>query len=185
MSGLLFDIDYSQLQRVGDELQASEKQIKFALSAALKRTATTLRTLSARGLKSELELRTINLLRKRLKTMKLRMSSAGDGVQLWYGLNDMPASWFKGTPKQNASGASMRGQQFDGGFVAKSKFKGRRTVFKRTSSARLHIQEQNLAVEDKAIVFIEDKIFDQVEEIFWKHFMRDLNARVKFNIGER
>ena len=185
MRDLFVDIDASELRRVGDELQASEKQIKFALSAALKRTATTLRTMSARGLKSELELRTINLLRKRLKTLKLRASKSGDGVELWYGLNDMPASWFKGTPKQNSKGASMRGQQFDGGFVAKSKFKGRRTVFKRTGKGRLHIQEQNLAVEDRAIVFIEDEIFEQADRIFWKHFMRDLNARVKYNIGER
>lgn len=183
--GLFFDIDYAQLRKVGEELQASEKQIKFALHVALNRTATTLRTLSARGLKSELELRTIALLRKRLKTMKLRMSSDGSGVTLWYGLNDMPASWFKGTPKKTAGGASMRGQEFAGAFVAKSKFKGRRTVFKRAGKERLHITEQNLQVEDKAAVFIEDKIFDQTEEIFWKHFMRDLRARVTYNIGER
>lgn len=184
MSGsLFFDIDHSQLRAVAEELQASEKQVKFALSAALNRTATTLRTLSARGLKSELELRTIGLLRKRLKTMKLRMSK--DGVALWYGLNDMPASWFKGRPKQDAKGASMRGQRFEGGFVAKSKFKGRNTIFKRAGKERLHITEQNLPVEDRAIVFIEDKVFDQTEAIFWRHFMRDLRARVKYSIGER
>lgn len=182
---LNFDIDYSQLRRVGDELQASEKQIRNALNTALNRTATTLRTMSARGLKSELQLRTIGLLRKRLKTMKLRMSKDGSGAQLWYGLNDMPASWFKGRPKNNATGAAMRGQQIDGGFVAKSKFKGRQTIFKRTSKARLHIEEQNLEVEDRAIVFIEDEIFDQTEAIFWKYFTRDLRARVTYSIGER
>lgn len=175
--GLYFDIDLRQIVKVGDDLGASEKQVKFALSAALRRTATTLRTMAARGLKDELELRTINLLRKRLKTLKLRMGKQ-DGVQLWFGLNDMPASWFKGRPKQTASGATMRGQEIAGGFVAKSKFKGRQTIFKRTGKARLHIQEQNLEVDDKAIVFIEDKIFDQTEEIFWKYFTRDLNARV-------
>lgn len=181
--GLYFDIDMAQLHAVADELQASEKQVKFALSAALRRTATTLRTLSARGLRDELQLRTIGLLRKRLKNLRLRMTS-GDGVGLWYGLNDMPASWFKGTPKKTADGAEARGQKFPGAFVAKSQFKGRRTVFKRTSKARLHIAEQNLQVEDKAIVFIEDKVFDQVETIFWKHFRRDLNARVTYKIGE-
>lgn len=181
--GLNFDIDLSQLRAAGDELQASEKQIKFALSAALNRTATTLRTLSARGLKSELELRTISLLRKRLKAMRLRMGA--DGVQLWFGLNDMPASWFKGTPKRTSGGASVRGREFAGAFVARSQFKNRRTVFKRTGKARLHIEEQNLPVEDKAIAFIEDRIFDQTEEVFWKHFMRDLRARVTYNIGER
>ena len=182
--GLFFDIDLAQLKAAGAELQASERQIKFALHYALGRTATSLRTLAARGLKSELELRTINLLRKRLKSLKLRMNSDGEGVQLWFGLNDMPASWFKGRPKQTSSGASVRGHEFAGAFVAKSKFKGRMTVFKRAGKQRLHITEQTLPIEDQAMVFIEDKIFDQTEQIFWRYFMRDLNARVKFQIGK-
>jgi hypothetical protein len=180
--GLFFDIDLAQLRAVGVELGASEKQVKFALSAALRRTVTTLRTMAARGLASELQLRTISLLRKRLKSMRARMTS-GDGVSLWFGLNDMPASWFKGRAKQTKTGAGKQGQEFAGAFVAKSRFKGRVTVFKRTSKARLHIAEQNLAVADRATVFIEDEIFEQLETIFWKNFRRDLAARVKFNIG--
>lgn len=182
--GLHLDIGIAQLRAAGVEVQASEKQVRFALSRAQQRTVSTLRAMSARGLASELELRTINLLRKRLKTLKLRVGKDG-GVSLWYGLNDMPASWFKGRPKQTSTGAEARGQEFPGAFVAKSKFKGRRTVFKRTSKKRLHIAEQNLPVEDKAIVFIEDEIFDKTEAIFWKHFKRDLQARVSYSIGER
>lgn len=181
MSGLFFDIDPQQLHLVALELQASEKQVRLAFATACKRTATTLRTMAARGLASQLQLRTIGLLRQRLKSMKLR--GTADGVQLWFGLNDMPASWFKGTPKATASGASMRGQQFAGAFVAKSKFKGRRTVMKRTGKARLHIEEQSLAVQEQATVFVEDRIFDQTETIFWNHFTRDLRARVKYQIG--
>ena len=182
---LHFDINLAQLRAIGDELQASEKQIKLALSAALRRTATTLRTLSARGLASELELRTIGLLRKRLKTLKLRMSGNGEGVQLWYGLNEMPVSWFKGKPKQDYRGAWKRDFYFAGAFVAKSKFKGRDTILKRTGKRRLHIEEETIMVEDRAIVFVEDKIFDQTEEILWKNFRRELTARVKYSIGDR
>lgn len=190
MSGLIFDIDLTDLVNTGREVGASTKQIQFAISYAMRRTATTLRTMSARGLKSELELRTIALLRKRLKTLRLRnfmqaKAHTGGGIQLWYGLNDMPASWFKGTPKKTADGAEKRGQNIAGGFIGKSKVKGRRTIFKRVGEKRLPIAEQNLAIEDKAIVFIEDKIFDQVEEIFWKYFVRDVNARVSYRLGER
>lgn len=182
MKGLHFDIDASQLNAVAAELGASEKQVKLAFSAASRRTVTTLRTMSARGLASELQLRTIGLLRRRLKAMRLR--SNGDGVQLWYGLNDMPASWFKGRARQDASGASKHGQHFEKGFVARSKFKGRDTVFKRKGKGRLHIEEQNIKVEDEAVVFVEDEIFSELEPIFWKNFTRELTARVKYKIGD-
>lgn len=187
MSGsLLFDIDTDALRAVGAELQASEKQIRFALNRALHRTAAALRTRAARGLKDELQLRTITLLRNRLKTLRARMRMGdGDGVQLWFGLNDMPASWFKGRPKRTAGGAEKRGHEIPGAFVAKSGVKGRLTLFKRSGKKRLPIVEQNLPIQDAAVVFIEDEIFTQTETIFWNHFRRDLAARVKFNIGER
>lgn len=185
MSGALhFDFDLSELRAAGGELQASEAQIRGAMWRAMGRTATTLRTMSSRGLRNELELRTINLLRKRMKSLRIRKGKDG-GFSLWYGLNDMPASWFKGTPKQTEDGATHRGQTVKDGFVARSDFRGRKTIFKRKGSARLPIEEQNLPIGDKATVFIEDEIFDQTEQIFWRHFMRDLKSRVKYEIGEK
>lgn len=178
-----FQIDDSQLRLVANELQATDKQVYQAFARALRRTVTTLRTLAARGLRNELQLRVLNLLRKRLKTTMRSNSSRFAEGSLWVGVNDMPASWFKGTPKQTASGATARGQNFPGAFVAKSKYKGRLTVFKRTGSARLHIEEQNLRVDDSAQEFVEDKVFADVETIFWQHFRRDLAARVAYNIG--
>ena len=180
---LHFEVDAAGLDQIIMDLAATELQVKFALHRALVRTAATLRTLAARRMKDELALRVINLLRKRMKSLKLRVSS-GDGFTLWFGLNDMPASWFKGTPKQSATGASMRGQDFPGAFVAKSKFNGRKTVFKRNGPGRLHITEQLLLIGDKAQIIIEDEIFVQTEDIFWKHFERDLRARVKYKLGE-
>lgn len=183
--GLLhFDIDADGLEQIILDLGATEKQVKFAMSRALARTATTLRTMAARKLKDELALRTISLLRKRLKSLRLRVSG-GNGMTLWFGLNDMPASWFKGTPKKTADGASMRGHDIKGGFVAKSEYKKRRTVFKRIGKGRLPIAEQLLPITDKAQVIVEDEIFVQVETIFWKNFERELRARVKYHIGEK
>jgi hypothetical protein len=185
MSMLHFDVDLSQFETLIKDLQASNTQIRFAMYAALGRTATTLRTMSARGLRDELQLRTVSLLRKRLKKIRLRLKSGPDdvGIQLWYGLNDMPASWFKGRAKKTATGAEKRGQNIEGGFVSKSEFKGRETIFKRRGKRRLPIVEQNLEVQDAGIVFIEDEIFDKTEEVFWKYFERELKARVKYKIG--
>jgi hypothetical protein len=186
-----FDIEWNDLKRIGDELGASEKQIVFAFNRSLQRTASKLATLSRKGLKDELQLRRVNALRKRLKSLKLRSgmnklgrSRAAEGVQLWYGLNDMPVSWFKGTPKQTASGATFRGKDFPGAFVANSQYTHGKTIFKRKGKSRLHIEEQLMPVKDAADVFVEDKIFVQVEAIFWPLFRRELSARVKYKIGE-
>lgn len=179
-----FEIEWKDLERIGDELGASEKQIKFALSRALRRTASRLRTLSSKGLKSELDLRRVNALRQRLKSVKLRKGKI-EGVQIWYGLNDMPVSWFKGTPKQTDTGATFRGKDFPGAFVARSQYTKGKTIFKRKGKSRLHIEEQLMPVKDKADVFIEDEIFVQVDKIFWPLFQRELDARVKYKIGER
>lgn len=178
-----FDIDADDLLRIGDELNATPKQVKLALSRALDRTATRLRVLSERGLKSELGLRRVSYLRKRLKSIRLR-AAGSDGVRLWYGLNDMPVSSFAGTPVKTDSGASFRGHEFPGAFVARSGPKGRRTVFKRTSKNRLHIEEQLLPIKDQAETFVEDRIFPDLEDIFWPIFRRELAARVKFKLGE-
>jgi hypothetical protein len=181
---LHFDISASDLQNVSDVLQASEAQFRAALSVAARRTATTLRTLAARRFRDELALRAISMLRERLKSTRIKFGKDG-GMQLWFGLNDMPVSWFKGSPTQDSAGASFRGHQFKGAFVAKSAVKGRKTIFKRTGKGRLHIAEQNLPVEDKARVIVEDEIFVMTEEIFWKFLNHEINARVKYDIGRK
>lgn len=184
---LHYDLDWRELLQVGAELQASDKQVAFALSRAMRRTEATLRRLSSRGLTRELQLRSAGALRKRLRSIRLRMSSAGSRDQsmgLWYGLNPLPVSAFKGRPKETASGATFRGENYDGGFVGRSKIKGKQTIFKRKGAERLPVVEQLHPIEDKAVAFIEDQVFDQVLDIFWQHFRRDLAARVKFKLGE-
>jgi hypothetical protein len=184
---LHYDIDWRELLQVGEELQATDKQTIFALGRAMRRTEATLRRMSSKGLTKVLQLRAATVLRKRLKSIKLRMSAAGSrdqGMSLWYGLNDLPVSSFKGRPTRTKDGASFRGTEYDGGFVGRSKVKGKQTIFKRVKEARLPVAEQLHAIESKTIEFIEDEIFDQVLDVFWQHFRRDLRARVKFKLGE-
>lgn len=184
---LSYDIDWSSLVRVADELGGTDKQVKLALSRALRRTEATLRKMSSKGLQRELELRAASALRKRLKSIKLRKTGglgAGNEVGLWYGLNPLPVSAFKGGVRQTDFGATKKDWYFEGGFIAKSSVKGSKTIFKRKGKERLSIEEQTILIEDRAITFIEDKVFDQVEDIFWQHFRRDLAARVRFQLGE-
>lgn len=184
---LHYDIDWRELLQVGEELQATDKQVIFAMGRALRRTEATLRRMSSKGLTQVLQLRALGTMRKRLKSIKLRMSSPTakeQGVALWYGLNPLPVSAFKGRPKENGTGAAFRGEQYNGAFVGRSKVKGKQTIFKRKGAERLPIVEQLHPIEDQAVAYIEDEIFDQVLTIFWQHFTRDLRARVKFKLGE-
>lgn len=184
---LHFDIDWKQLLGVGQELEATDKQVALALNRAMRRTEATLRRISSKGLVKVLQLRSAKVLRNRLKSIRLRMSSPGardQSMGLWYGLNDLPVSSFKGRPKETGAGAEFRGQGYEGGFVGRSKIKGKQTIFKRVRDARLPVAEQLHPIEDKAVTYIEDEVFDQVLDIFWQHFTRDLRARVRFKLGE-
>jgi hypothetical protein len=180
---LEFDIDGDDLERIAHELGASEKQIKMAFNRALSRTAAALRRLSSTGLQSELELRTAAQIRKRIKQIRLRRSPSGLGsIRLWYGANDLPVSAFKGRPQASAGGASFRGVQYDGGFVQKNKA-GRQTIFRRVGDKRLPIAEQTVPVKDQIDVFLEDRVFDQLDQIFFKNFRADLRARTIYGVG--
>lgn len=174
---LSFDIDYDQLKFAADQIGASDKVFNAMIARACSRTAATLRKLSGSGLKNELQLRALGTLRKRLKSIRLR--GAKNGVSLWYGLNDLPVSAFKGRPRNTKTGARKGAYEIEGGFVGKTK-RGKATIFKRAGSARLPIREQLMEIKDTADIFIEDEIFTQVDRIFWQHFERDLKARDRY-----
>lgn len=182
-------VDWQELRAVGDELQATDKQVVYALNRAMRRTATTLYRMAAKGLTKTLHLRAMKVLRKRLRTnLKSGMNKTGkkrvdDGVRLWFGLNDLPVSSFKDKPKETGAGAVFRDQEYAGAFVARPKGQSRPTIFKRKGADRLPIVEQLYPIDDKAMKFIEDEIWDDIEDIFWNHFQRDLRARVTYNIG--
>ncbi len=184
---LHFDINTKQLLGLVEELGATEKQAKFALSRALGRTAATLRKMSERGLKSELDLKKLAYIRRRLKSIRFRGYSV-EGMKLWYGLNDVPVSALRGkVSKGRDGGAGFSGKagskSFSNGFVAKSTFGFGRTILMRKGSSRLPLEEAKMPVKDRMDVFVEDEIFVKAEEIFWKHFERDITARARHGVG--
>lgn len=180
---LTFDIDLTALQIAADGIGVSDKVFKAMIARACKRTAATLRKMSGQKLRSELELRTLGSLRRRLKAISIRGSMPGSG--LWYGLNDLPVSAFKGRPRNTKDGAKKGNVEITGGFVGKTKA-GKATIFKRAGAARLPIREQTIDIKTRADDIIERQIFADVERIFWGHFERDLRAREKYKkVSER
>jgi hypothetical protein len=181
----------TELRRVGDELGASLNQIRYALTRALRRTQATLRKNAVTGLNKELHLRAMNSLRGRVKSVRMkstvRLRSSGSNppgeVALWIGLNDLPVSSFKGRSKQDVKGSWHNDYYFDGAFVAKSKVKNRNTIFSRKGADRLPIEEQSISIYEDSMMYIEEELFEQVEVLFWQHFKRDLQARIRFQLG--
>ncbi|RKR02595.1 hypothetical protein C7446_2313 [Kushneria sinocarnis] len=183
MSLLDFEIDDSALQRVVSELGAAPREVRLSYNRALSRTAATLRKMSSKGLQSELGLRRATVLRRRIKSLRAKQGK-GSEVQLWYGLNDLPVSEFKGKVHTGEGGASYAGpagsHRFPNAFAARSERAGRRTIMRRIRQSRLPITEERLPIKDRADVYVEDEIFHQLEDIFWRHFRRDLEARVRY-----
>lgn len=179
---LHFDLDADEVARLQRELGATEEQVRLAFNRALSRTAATLRRQSGKGLRSELRLRNLKAIRKRLKQLRMRRTGGRATAGLWFGANDLPVSAFKGRPHQGRRGASFRGVEFPGAFVAKGE-DGKLSIFKRKGRDRLPIEEQTMPVEDQITTYVEDEVFPMVDEIFFKHFRADLRARAVLGVG--
>ena len=180
---LHFDIDDREIEHLQRDLGATTREVRYAFNRALRRTAATIKRVSTKDIKDELQLRSTKALRRRLKLKRYSRRSMSE-VLLWYGLNDLPVSAFKGTPKKNAKGVAFRGEQFDGAFITKGA-SGYRTVFKRAGAARMPIKEQKLPIKDEMRVYVEDEIFDKVPEMFMRYFEQDLRARVIHGVGRK
>jgi hypothetical protein len=181
--GLWIDIDANALNEIGRKFSLDEQQLRFAYSRALARTAATLRKLSSKGMKDRFALRNTKRLRRRIKTKRLRGSRGSAAFEIWYGQNDFPVRDFKGKPTETGGGVSFKGHSFKGAFVAKRG--GDAVVFRRRGVARLPVDEVMVPVKDEMDVFIEDEIFDQIEEVFHRHFAAEVRARGLFGVGRR
>jgi len=179
---LNFDINAVQLQDIINSLQASEKQIRLAVNRAISRTAASLRVRSSKGLQKELQLRSAADIRRRLKTIKVKKSRGTNDLILWFGANDLPISALKGSARKTEEGASFRDKSFSGAFISKNR-KGKQTIFKRLQAKRLPVAEQTYPVADKIQTFVEDEIFSELPEIFFKFFEQDLRARTIHGAG--
>lgn len=182
MGANTFDFDDKQLRNLINEVGLTDRQARAALSRALRRTATTLRVMSERGLKSKLDVKKLAYLRRRLKFSRFSRGTF-EGARLWFGANDVPVSALRGSVTKTASGAAFSGKagshEFKEGFVQKSHRGWGKTIFVRKGKARLPIEEAALPVQDEMNVFIEDEVFDQINLIFWKYFERDVFARAR------
>lgn len=178
------EIDARQIATLIAELGLTERQAKAAMSRAVRRTAATLRRRAEKSLKSELDIRKMNYLRRRLKSLRLERTGF-EGIKIWFGENAMPMSALRGSIRKTKDGARFSGkagtQDVPGGFVDRGKYG--RTIFKRRGSARLPIDEQDVPVKTQMDALIEGELFADTLNLLWTYFERDMLARARHGVG--
>ncbi len=172
-------IDAAELKGLADALGATEKQVEAARTRALKRTAATVRRMASRRLVKGLDLRAAAVIRRRLREIR-----KGRGLQLWFGLNDLPADAFKGRVRQTGAGVEVGRRSYPGAFIGRDSG-GRQQVFKRRGSGRLPIDVETSEIKAQADEIIGAGIFAEVGAIFMRNFQQDLRARTAFGVGGR
>lgn len=187
--------DAKRLQRIADEFSVSEKDLRKAYSRALSRTARTMRVRARAALRKGLDLRSAAILKARLRLVKMRPRGQKIGAaRLWVGTNDMPADSFKGRPQKTSTGISIGGRDIPGGFVGTSKDSGKQMIFRRTdrqrqrgpnkNSKRQLIERATVATDDEMKDLLEQSVFDEVSEIFFKNFRAEVRARTIYSVGK-
>lgn len=178
-----FEIRQEALDSISEELGATKWQARYAMTVAIRRTQSALKKLATKGLLNELHLRSLIFLKKRIKSVRLKKRGTHDEASLWFGLNPLQVSAFKGRIREETKGVSLNDFYFEGAFAQKSRFSQRITVLKRQGKTRLPLREETIDVHKDSFKYLEEQIFSQVEQMFFKFFTRDLKARVKFQIG--
>jgi hypothetical protein len=176
---LAFDFENGDLHDIADEYAATPKQVKLAGIRSAKRTAGTIRRLSAGHLKTELGLRNATVLRRRIQ--EHRTDRRWSGYKVWFGANDLPISAFKGRPKKVSGGIMIGDNMIHGGFMMK--IRGKRKVMYRYGALRGQIREAELPIGDRMISWLEDNVFADVSGIFLKHFVSEIRARTIYGVG--
>ena len=181
---LQFDIDASEMRRIADEFAASEKDLRLAFSRALSRTSRALRAQARKDLREGLGLRAASVLKARLVLQRYRPRGSGLGAaRLWVGANDMPATYFKGRPRETSSGARVGAHSFPGAFVGRGARSGKRVVFKRTGRDRLPIRAETVPVQEDVNAILDRQVFDQVSDLMARNFRAEIRARTIYKVG--
>lgn len=181
---LSLPIDESELRRIANEFDADEDVLRDSFSRALKRTAQAIKTRARKELRTELELRTAAEIRKRLYGFRYKRGAYDLGeVRMWFGLNDMRVSAFKGRASRTGSGARFAGQDFPGAFVGRNR-KGKQTIMRRAGHRAWPIKEEVMPIETRANNKILD-LLDDFNDLLMRNFLSEVRARTIYGVGKR
>ena len=178
------DIQAREFQAIAREFDASERDLRAAFSRALGRTSRTMQTQARKALREGLDLRAASILRTRMRLRRFRPRGADLGAaQLWVGLNDLPATAFKGTPRATASGVSVGGRSFDGAFIGRGQGSGSRIVFQRRGRERLPIRVVTAPIKEAADAILDRQVYAEAMDVMMRNFRAEVRARTIYGVG--
>jgi hypothetical protein len=171
-------IESAQLERMAREVDATDAQLRQALNSTLRKMAAWMRTRSVKGLSQALEIQQ-KLIRRRLKTFKVKQTANGPEITLWYGLDPMALIYLQ-AKKTGAGVSASGGRTVKGAFIAHGRGNNLQ-VFKRRGTARLPLDKQSAPVQTKAEEFLESKLINAFafEAQFFKTFEHELSWRMQ------
>lgn len=205
----LFDIDLGELKSLGEALGATRDQMRLAYSRALNRTVQTATKDAAKMMRAEVGIKSTKRLKKRSLSFSHQRESARElgGMKLWFGLDAIRLSELAGRvpgditerhdlrdPKTGRyihgegdgsavrfipRGKALKEKTFENAFIDENR-RGVKTIFVRGDRGRR--REAEMDIYAPMLDKIEDEIFQEIPEIFMKHYETDLRGRVAAGI---
>ncbi len=183
----IFDIDLEELEAIQNELAATKQEMLKAYNRALRRTAVTIRSISAKMAKETIQAKQQKNIRQLIKDY-LDSETKGDlkSLRFWFGLDDMSVHTLKGSLRQNKTGATftpkarnLPRQQSDRGFVLTGgKIGNQRMMFDRFGKQKGKYRVMRVPIAESMKSKIEEDVYSQITEIFLNHFSTDLKGRI-------
>lgn len=169
---VFLDLDTKKVRKA---LNLSEKQMTALHKRAAKRTAQNVRVIASKG-----NLGIGALRRKKVPRARVKPLDRGDKIGIWFGLNDVRASEFKGKPKKVEGGVTFRGKFYKGYFIARFKHDPNPKSVKRVlilPPGKRSWEEVMVPIENLARAFIKDEIQPKIKALFNKNFQHAVDGQ--------
>ena len=177
-------LDPRQLEQTALELDATEREVKLAMRSTVSKMAGWLRTRAGRVIRKETLLKHEQI-RRRLKSIRVKVRANGVTGGVWIGLNEIDLAGL--TPEQDGFGVSAgppgRSRSYENAFmgprpgVLASKLNG--GVFRRTTAKRLPLERLGMPIKSDAEKALDSDVFKGFEDQFYKVFEHELKWRMQ------
>lgn len=169
-----FSLHAADIHAFVDRYTTDQAVIKAALRSTAAKMARWVKGRAQRQLPAELRMKP-SIVRRRLRTIAARSTSAGAEAAVFVGLNPVAYRWL--SPRKTATGVSTKAGTAKGAFFGKTP-KGTAQVFRRKGKQRLPVSVVKAEVAPTAESYLERELFSDAE--FESKFFEILERELKW-----